>query len=114
MELPPVQGEPEEIEQAGPRPALDDAAIRALVRRLSRADSRGDAVIERAAIMAEGAQLDAVVGWIEAHEGRPEARPAAKSAGRGLHAARMTAATQVDRPPLRYVVPAAALAEPAA
>ena len=119
MELPPLPGEaPEPSEPAGPEPAepaaspLDDADVRALVRRLSRANTKGGVTIERAAIMAEGAQLDTVIEWIVAHDGQPEERPAPKSSGRGLHAARMSAATSVDRPPLRYVLPAAALAEP--
>jgi hypothetical protein len=118
MELSPFQGDAEDSEPAGHEPAaaapvVDDASIRALVRRLSRADAKGGATIERAAIMAEGAQLDAVVEWIVAHDGRPEDRPAAKSSGRGLHAARLSAASTVDRPPLRYVIPASALADPA-
>jgi hypothetical protein len=118
VELSPFQGDSEDSEAVGPEPAapapapVDDASIRALVRRLSRADAKGGATIERAAIMAEGAQLDAVVEWIVAHDGRPEERPVKKSAGRGLHAARLSAAAEVDRPPLRYVLPAAALADP--
>src|SRR5687767_3911287 len=100
MELPPLPGEaPEPSEPAGPEPAaspLDDAEVRALVRRLSRANTKGGVTIERAAIMAEGAQLDVVIDWIVAHDGQPEERPAPKSSGRGLHAARMSAATSVD------------------
>ena len=110
MDDAPATGEPEHEHAEGDAP--NDADIRALVRRLSRADAKGGAVIERAAIMAEGMPLDAVVEWIVAHDGEPEARPAPKGSGRGLHAARMSAATSVDRPPLRYVLPAAALTDP--
>ena len=119
MELSPFRGDDaDDSEAAGSEPAApapaspDDASIRALVKRLSRADAKGGATIERAAIMAEGAQLDAVVEWIVAHDGRPEARPVKKAAGRGLHAARLSSAAEVDRPPLRYVLPVEALADP--
>ncbi len=104
----PVAAEP----QPEPAPARsDDAAIRALVKRLARPNATGGAVVERAALMAEGTSLDSVIAWIEAHDGRPELRPAAKPSGRGLHAARLSASAD-DRPPLRYVLPAGALAEP--
>jgi hypothetical protein len=87
---------------------MDDDAIRALVIRLSRAHPSGGEVIERAAILAEGADFTAVEGWIMAHDGRPEAK-AAPSAGRGLHGARLTAAAGATGPPARYVLPAGAL-----
>lgn len=82
----------------------DDDAIRALVVRLSRAHPSGGRVIERAAILASGVDLDAVVRWIAAHAGQPEATAPAPS-GRGLHA---THVTEVH-PPRRYVLPAGAL-----
>ncbi len=88
---------------------MDDDAIRTLVIRLSRAHPSGGEVIERAAILAEGADFDAVVGWIIAHDGRPEAK-AAPSAPRGLHGTRLTAAAGAGGPPARYVLPAGALA----
>jgi hypothetical protein len=88
---------------------MEDDAIRTLVIRLSRAHPSGGEVIERAAILAEGADFDAVVRWIIAHDGRPEAR-AAPSAGRGLHDTRLTAAAGGSGPPARYVLPADALA----
>ncbi len=84
---------------------MDEDAIRTLVGRLSRAHPSGGEVIERAAILAEGTDVAAVVDWILAHDGRPEARPAA-TARHGLHGARST-----DRPgpPTRYVLPAGVL-----
>jgi hypothetical protein len=84
---------------------MDEDAIRTLVRRLSRTHPSGGGVIERAAILAEGTDVDAVVAWILAHDGRPEVE-AAPSAARGLHSARLTDAAS---PPARYVLPAGAL-----
>jgi hypothetical protein len=88
---------------------MDDDAIRTLVVRLSRAHPSGGAVIERAAILAAGADSAAVVGWIIAHDGQPEAKALPK-AQRGLHAPRLTPATEVAGAPARYVLPAGALA----
>ena len=82
----------------------DDDAIRALVTRLSRAHPSGGKVIERAAILASGGDLEAVMSWIAAHAGQPEATASAESK-RGLHGPRIEAA----RRPLRYVLPADAL-----
>ena len=73
-----------------------DDALRAVVVRLSRPHASGGAVIERAAILAEGDDAAAIV-------------PTASS--RGLHGARLggdPAATQVI--PRRYVLPVGALA----
>ena len=84
---------------------MDDDAIRTLVGRLSRRHTSGGKVIERAAILAEGTDVDAVVGWILAHDGQPEAKAKA-TAGHGLHGARTVEATG---PPARYVLPAGAL-----
>ncbi|UUY03997.1 hypothetical protein LRS13_00260 [Svornostia abyssi] len=55
----------------GPAETHDDE-IRTLVTRLSRPHRSGGRVIERAAVLAEGADFDAVMVWIEAHGGRPE------------------------------------------
>jgi hypothetical protein len=80
-----------------------DQAIRALVTRLSRPSRGGDAVIEIAAIRAEGADSRAIIGWILAHGGEPEAR-APRAPARGLHGTRSS-----DEPPRRYVLPAGTL-----
>jgi hypothetical protein len=88
---------------------MEDDEIRTLVIRLSRSHPSGGEVIERAAILAEGADFDAVVGWIMAHDGQPEAK-AAPSAGRGLHGTRLTSSAGATGPPARYVLPAGALA----
>ena len=80
-----------------------DEAIRALVTRLARPSRSGDAVIESAAIRAEGADSQAIIGWILAHGGEPEAS-APQAPARGLHGARSS-----GEPPRRYVLPAGTL-----
>ena len=53
--------------------SVDDDAIRSLVTRLARVHPSGGTVIERAAIVAQGADFEAVMTWIVAHGGKPEA-----------------------------------------
>jgi hypothetical protein len=52
---------------------MDDLEIHALVTRLSRPHSSGGAVIDRAAILAEGADFAAVMNWIDEHDRTPDA-----------------------------------------
>ncbi len=85
---------------------MDDDAIRILVTSLSRPHRSGGDVIERAAILASGAQSTEIVTWIVAHDGQPEAAVAASSTG-GLHGSRLTGE---PRPPRRYILPAGTLA----
>jgi hypothetical protein len=86
-----------------------DDEIRALLSRLSRRHASGGTVIERAAIMAEGAGSAAVVTWILDHAGEPEAA-AEKSSERGLYSPRLSGPIGPEpRPPARYVLPAGAL-----
>jgi hypothetical protein len=80
-----------------------DEAIRALVTRLARTSRSGEAVIESAAIRAAGADSQAIVRWILAHGGQPEAA-APPAPARGLHGARSS-----GEPPRRYVLPAGTL-----
>jgi hypothetical protein len=56
---------------------VDDDAIRSLLTRLARAHPDGGTVIERAAVMAAGADSEAIMTWILAHGGnpRPRSRP---------------------------------------
>src|SRR5688572_26499247 len=61
----------------------NDEEIRALLSRLSRRHPSGGTVIERAAIVADGADSAAVVAWILDHAGEPEA-VADVSSKRGL------------------------------
>jgi hypothetical protein len=94
-----------------PHEVTDDDAIRSLVLRLSRPHPSGGRVIERAAILAEGAGSSAVLTWIAAHAGEPEAQAPA-GAGRGLHSARLGGGANGDadrRAPRRYVLPHDAL-----
>jgi hypothetical protein len=90
------------------QPAPADA-IRTLVERLARRHPSGGVVIERAAILAEGADCAAVVAWITAHDGAPEAANVSTKGG-GLHGSRLADSSAVEnRPPARYVLPAGAL-----
>ena len=83
---------------------MDDDAIRILVTRLSRPHGSGGEVIERAAILASGADSAAVFAWIAAHDGQPETLAPVVSR-RGLHSARLNDSSGMDssRPP-RYVL----------
>jgi hypothetical protein len=88
---------------------VDDDAIRSLVTRLARAHPAGGTVVERAAIVAEGADFEAVMTWIVAHGGKPEAR-VETSARHGLHGSRLPASGGSERrAPSRFVLPAGAL-----
>jgi hypothetical protein len=89
---------------------VDEAEISASVTRLARPHASGGVVIERAAILAEGANFAAVMEWITAHGGKPETMPAATQ--RGLHGARLNDSRGTESPqtPLRFVLPAEALA----
>lgn len=89
---------------------MHDDEIRELVIRLARPHPSGGEVIERAVILAEGADSAAVMQWITDHAGVPEA--AVASAPRaGLHGARLSGGSAAEsKPPLRFVLPAGALA----
>src|SRR4051794_4244224 len=89
--------------------AVDDDAIRSIVTRLGRAHPSGGTVIERAAILAEGADFDAVMKWIAAHGGEPEAE-IRKVSRSGLHGSRVDDRRGAEpRTPSRFVLPATAL-----
>jgi hypothetical protein len=88
---------------------VDDDAIRSVVIRLARAHPSGGTVIERAAIVAEGAHSEAVMSWIVAHGGTPEATAEA-STPRGLHGSRLhDGGGSARRTASRFVLPAGAL-----
>jgi hypothetical protein len=90
-------------------PNVDDDAIRSLLTRLARAHPSGGTVVERAAILAEGADFDAVIAWVTAHGGEPEARTA-KASTSGLHGSRVhDAGSAGPRVPSRFVLPAGVL-----
>jgi hypothetical protein len=82
---------------------IDDQGIRDVVTRLSRRHESGGTVIERAAIVAEGAESKTIVAWIVAHEGQPEFLAPAAARG-GLHGGRL-GASGVGGAPRRYVLP---------
>lgn len=88
---------------------MEDEAIRALVASLARPHGSGGDVIERAAILATGAESMKVVEWIVAHDGEPEVAAAAASGG-GLHGSRLGRGIGTEVKPLRYVLPAGTLA----
>jgi hypothetical protein len=86
-----------------------EGAVREAVIRLSRPDGEGGAVIERAAIVAEGSPASAIEAWIIDHGGQPEA-PTIGAHAPGLYGLRPEATTGLrERAPRRYVLPAAAL-----
>ena len=87
-----------------------DEAIRALLTRLARPHASGGEVVERAALLAEGAEFPAIMAWITDHAGIPEAANAAP-ASQGLHGSRMHSERAAEPvTPLRYVLPAGTLA----
>jgi hypothetical protein len=89
---------------------MDDDAILALVTRLARPHASGGEVIERAAILAEGADFPAVMAWITAHDGQPEAGVVPTVSTHGLHGSRFNGpGGERPRPPLRFVLPAGTL-----
>ena len=88
---------------------MEDDAIRSLVARLARPHPSGGTVIERAAIVAEGADSETVMDWIVAHGGRPEAI-VETSTRRGLHGARLhDSGEPAPRTASRFVLPPGAL-----
>ena len=88
---------------------MNDDEIRSLVTRLARPHRSGGTVIERAALVAEGAEFDAVMAWILAHGGQPEVAPETASR-HGMHGSRLHAGGgSAPRAPSRFVLPAGAL-----
>jgi hypothetical protein len=87
---------------------VDDQAIRALLTRLARPDVSGGDVVERAAILAAGADFAAIMAWVMAHGGRPETMVAA-APSRGLHGSTYNGEVESSTP-LRFVLPPGTLA----
>jgi hypothetical protein len=84
---------------------IDDETIRKLLIRLSRQDRSGGRVIERAAILAEGADSESIFAWILAHDGQPEALGPDTVRG-GLHGTRLNGRGVMNAsPPRRSVLP---------
>jgi hypothetical protein len=82
--------------------AAADEAMQVLVTRLARPHRSGGRAIERASLLASGADFGAAVRWIEAHGGEPELPAASRTAG-GLHSDRQGVAGPA---PLRFILPA--------
>jgi hypothetical protein len=88
---------------------VDDDTIRALVKRLARPHVSGGQVVERAAILAEGADFTEIMAWVIAHGGEPETMAPAAPTG-GLHGSRITDGAGTEpRTPSRFVLPPGAL-----
>jgi hypothetical protein len=87
---------------------VDDDAIRTLLTRLARAHPSGGTVVERAAVLAAGADSEAVMTWILAHGGKPEAAMET-STRHGLHGSHLHASGSGAPIPSRFVLPAGAL-----
>ena len=89
---------------------MDEEAIRAVVTRLSRQHPSGGWVIERAAVVAEGADSSTILDWITSHDGKPEGQPAETSAG-GLHRGRLDGSrSAIASTTRRYLLPPGILA----
>ncbi len=87
-----------------------DAEIRALVKRLARPHPSGGDAVERAALLASGGDFAAVMTWITDHAGVAETM-ASEAPRRGLHGPRLGLSGGAEpRAPLRFVLPAGALA----
>ena len=87
---------------------MEDEAIRALVTRLSRPHGSGGQVIERAALLADGADFVQVMAWITARGGTAEA--VVSTARGGLHNEHFDAQPGgAAAPPRRFVLPPGAL-----
>jgi hypothetical protein len=89
--------------------AVEQDELKSVVSRLARPRASGGYVVERAAVVAEGADSEAVMSWIVAHGGTPEAA-VETSVRHGLHGSRLHAGGGSQaRSPSRFVLPAGAL-----
>jgi hypothetical protein len=82
---------------------MDDDGMRALLSGLARPHPSGGKAIERAALLAAGADAREVIAWIVEHDGAPEG-PAATATGAGLHGSRTSSVGIGRSQPLRYVL----------
>jgi hypothetical protein len=87
---------------------VEDEAIRALVTRLARPHQSGGEVVERAALLADGADFAEVMAWIIDHGGTAES--VVTEARGGLHERQVdTRAGAATPTPRRFVLPPDAL-----
>jgi hypothetical protein len=96
------------VSDVAPRSPAEDE-IRVVVERLARPHRSGGVVIERAAILAEGARSAAILDWIAERAGEPE-HAAAAPPSRGLYGTGFGGGVTAPRGPARYVLPPGALA----
>jgi hypothetical protein len=88
---------------------VNDPEIITVLTRLSRPHPSGGVVIERAAILAAGADYPTIMDWIIAHSGTPETT-VQTGRSRGLHGSRINDGnTPASQNPNRFVLPANAL-----
>lgn len=86
---------------------MNDVEITTLIRNLSRPHPSGGVVIERAAILAAGADSPEIIDWILDHSGTTET-PASPSLG--LHGSRLSGdRSRVSSQPTRFILPADSL-----
>ena len=86
---------------------MNDLEMTTLIRNLSRPHPSGGVVVERAAILAAGADSPEIIDWIITHAGMPEA-PTTR--GRGLHGSRISGdGGRAASHPTRFILPADAL-----
>ena len=88
---------------------MDDDTILALVTRLARPHRSGGRVIERAAIMAAGADSAAVTAWILEHAGEPEQTISPARARADCTAFGSADPAREGSAPQRFVLPAGVL-----
>jgi hypothetical protein len=89
---------------------IDELTIQQTVVRLARPNASGGHAIERAALLAEGADFGAIEAWILERGGEPQTLASGRAPRGGLHGLRIDAAEKVDGPPVRYLLPAGVLA----
>ncbi|MDX6479784.1 MAG: hypothetical protein QOG85_294 [Gaiellaceae bacterium] len=88
---------------------MDDTTIDHIVRRLARPTKSGGHVIERAAVLAEGAHFADIEAWIIKSGGEPEVLEDAGSTG-GVHMGReRSGRIRDDVVPVRYLLPSGSL-----
>lgn len=89
---------------------IDELTIQQTVVRLARPNAAGGHAIERAALLAEGSDFEAIERWILERGGEPQSLVARRGSTGGLHGLRVEEQRPVDGPPARYVIPPGVLA----
>ena len=87
---------------------MDDAEIRTLVKRIARRSSKGGSTVERATLLAEGSDVEAIEAWILRAGGTPEGPAPVRGAGLNADRINEREASRAHAP-LRYLLPPGAL-----